>query len=189
MASGLETNLEDTPLPKWEDRHTNISRRYSTILNSNLRRNAGAGPYRQAAYDRIAGNQLGAEEAIRQNATYAYGGMNPSGRTGALIAQQRANAPYGQADIAAREMARSANLETGQAGLAKSQAVANRYISLLNPYLLNKQIENKTALGLAQIEANSNLGIPSGGGGGSDWLGPTIGAAGSITSAIILASS
>lgn len=183
--SELETDLSDIPAPDEDVGRTKNRKAYSQILSDALRNRTAGQRYRQVAYDRIAGTTRAGEEAFRDMGAQTYGFNNPSGMTTALIANQRARAPYATADLLAREAGRQSAINTGRAILDKQQQRANLWATYASPYLQNKEIENNAAIGLAQMAAAGSAGGAAGGG-SSSLLGPAIGAAGSITSALIL---
>lgn len=164
------------------DFRTNNVQGYNRIL-ADMLRDRQAGPrYRAEAFDRIAGQTRAAESAIQEGASQAYG-FNPAGQTSALVAQQRAKAPYAAADLAAREHARQSSLQTGQALLQKKMGAANWYTTMLQPYFNDRSLD----LQKMQIENMSALGLAGMGGGGSDATSSIIGAVGSLGSAAIIA--
>lgn len=144
---------EDIKQYNYEDWQSNSTRAYGKILSSQLRDRTAGQRYRQEAYDRIAGTTRAAEQGIKDTSVQAYGMNNPSGTTGALIAQQRAKAPYASADLAAREAGRQSAISTGNALIAKKQAQANWYSTMIAPYLHEQDTQAGLAVGLANAEA------------------------------------
>lgn len=139
--------------PHYDDWSKPATHAYQDILADSLRNRTAGQQYRQAAYDRIAGQTRAAEDAIRDQGAQAFGGNNPSGMTGALVAQQRAKAPYAAADLAAREAGRQSALSTGAALIAKKQAQANWYSTMITPYLHEQDTEAGLASGIAAASA------------------------------------
>lgn len=182
--SELDTDLSDTPNPGMDVGRTPARHAYSKILHDQLSNRFASQRYRQAAYDRIAGTTRAGEEAYRDMGAQTYGFNNPSGMTTALIANQRARAPYASADLLAREAGRQSSINTGRALMDKQQSHANLYATYVSPYLQNKEIENNAALGLAQMAAAGGSGAS--GSSSSATTTAAIGAGGSIVSALIL---
>lgn len=144
-----------------------------------------AGPrYRQAMYDTIAAQQRSAEQGIRDQGAMAYGVNNPSGMTGALIAAQRAKAPYASADLAAREAGKQSMYNAGQGIENLKQQHANWYSTVNGPFLQNKSIETGAATSLASLAAGGTGAV--GGSSGASGLAGGLSAVSSIVSILAM---
>ena len=149
----MADDTKDVPFTSPEDWKTPNTTAYTKILGSALRRRNAETLYRQSAYDKIAGQQRSSEQSIRDTSAQTLGGNNTGGMTTALIAQQRASAPYASADLAAREAGRQSAMATGQALLNKKQSQANWYSTMIAPYLHQQEIEAQLAIGMANASA------------------------------------
>lgn len=169
-------------LPQYGDYAGKGIQGYQKQLTSALSDHSAGPQYRQSMYDTIGAQQLSAEQGIHDNAAQAYGVNNPTGMTGALIAAQRAKAPYASADLAAKAAGQQSTINAGQALENLKQQHANWYATASGPFLQNKSIETGAATSLASLAGPGAVG-PSGAQNAASGLG----AASSIVSILALA--
>lgn len=143
--------------------NTKPVRAYYRILRNQLRQDPAEQAYRQRAYEDVGRQQMAANQAVRANSATAFGMNNPTGFQTALMAQNALMAPYGAADLAAREAGRQSSQTTGQALLNAKQMHANWYSTLMGPWLQMENIEAQKQI--AAMQAAAAAAAASGGGG------------------------
>lgn len=152
---------------------------YGRILQRQLRERPAEEAYKNAAFNSIARNVRSAEDASRMGSAQALGINNPSLMPAQIATQARLNAPYGEAILRARTLGREQARQAGKDLLARRQANANFYATVMSPFVSNKGIESEVAIGMAQLQPPGDESL---------W-GPIIGSLGSIGAAAIIASS
>ena len=127
---------------------------YRRFLNQNLRERSPeyvGDVYRTQAFRDIGNQQSQAnEQADRDLASSGFGGLSStSGLSSSVRARSAAAAPYGEANLASRELARRAMMEVGRERSQENQRRANWWATLTAPGLQQRALDIQEAFGLA----------------------------------------